>query len=125
MDAGLVGESLAPRTGRMYMRNQFPVRSTQFSFLMSMSKCAIALVCCAFLIQPLFAQTVNWPYYGADLYNSRYADIDQITPANVSTLKPAWIFHIGINGATGPSDPSMSMEMTPIVVQGVMYVTSG
>jgi quinohemoprotein ethanol dehydrogenase len=101
------------------MRNQFPVRSTQFSFLMSMSKCAIALVCCAFLIQPLFAQTVNWPYYGADLYNSRYADIDQITPANVSTLKPAWIFHTGI------SDPNMSMEMTPIVYNGVAYVTTG
>jgi len=67
----------------------------------------------------LFAQTVNWPYYGADLYNSRYADIDQITPANVSTLKPAWIFHTGI------SDPAMSMEMTPIVYDGVAYVTTG
>jgi len=101
------------------MRSKVPVRSTQFSFLMSMSKCAIALLCCAFVIQPLFAQTVNWPYYGADLYNSRYADIDQITPANVSTLKPAWIFHTGI------SDPEMSMEMTPIVYNGVAYITTG
>jgi quinohemoprotein ethanol dehydrogenase len=101
------------------MRNQFPVRSNQFSFLMSMSKCAIALLCCAFSVEPSFAQTVNWPYYGADLYNSRYADIDQITPANVSTLKPAWTFHTGI------SDPNMSMEMTPLVINGVMYITTG
>src|SRR5271170_1529167 len=106
------------------MRDQLPVRSTQFSFLMSMSKCAIALLCCAFLIQPLFAQTVNWAYNGADLYNSRYADIDQINPSNVSQLKPAWTFHTGINGA-GLADPEMAMEMTPIVINGVMYVTTG
>jgi len=101
------------------MRNQLLVRPTHFSFLWSMSKYAIALLCCAFSIEPLVAQTVNWPYNGADVFNSRYADIDQITPANVSTLKPAWIFHTGI------SDPNMSMEMTPIVINGVMYVTTG
>src|ERR1700733_559239 len=101
------------------MRNQFPVRSSQFSFLMSMSKCAIALLCCAFSIEPLFAQTVNWLYNGADLSNSRYADIDQINPSNVSQLKPAWTFHTGI------SDPNMSMEMTPIVFDGRMFVTTG
>jgi quinohemoprotein ethanol dehydrogenase len=101
------------------MRSQLPVRSTHLSFLLSMSKCAIALLCCAFLIQPLFAQTLNWPYYGADLYNSRYANIDQITPANVSQLKPAWTFHTGI------SDPEMAMEMTPIVINGVAYITTG
>jgi quinohemoprotein ethanol dehydrogenase len=99
------------------MRNQLPVRSTQFSF--SMWKCAIAFLCCAFSIEPLFAQEVDWPYHGADLYNSGFADIDQITPANVAQLKPAWIFHTGI------SEPNMAMEMTPLVVNGVMYVTSG
>src|SRR6204780_685721 len=101
------------------MRNQSPVRSSQFSFLMSMSKCAIALLCCAFSIEPFFAQEVDWPYNGADVYNSRFADIDQITPSNVSQLKPAWTFHTGI------SDPNMSMEMTPLVVDGVMYITTG
>ena len=100
------------------MRNQNPLRSTQFSF--PMSKCAIALLCCAFLIHPLFAQELDWPYYGADVYNSRFADIDQINPSNVSQLKPAWIFHTGYL-----SDPNMSMEMTPLVVNGVMYVTTG
>jgi quinohemoprotein ethanol dehydrogenase len=103
----------------MYMRNQLPVRSTQFSFPMSMSKCAIALLCCAFSIEPLFAQEVDWPYYGNDLSNSRYQNIDQINPANVSELKPAWIFHTGI------FDPNMSMEMTPLVINGVMYITTG
>src|ERR1700684_816901 len=103
--------------GRIHMRNQNPLRSTQFSF--PISKFAITLLCSAFLIEPLLAQTLNWPYYGADLYNTRFANVDQINPSNVSQLKPVWTFHTGING-TGSSDPSMSMEMTPIVYNGVM-----
>src|ERR1700728_906543 len=99
------------------MRSQLPVRSTQFSF--SMGKCAIALLCCAFSIQPLFAQELDWTYNGADVYNSRSQSIDQITPANVAQLKPAWTFHTGI------SDPNMAMEMTPLVINGVMYITTG
>jgi quinohemoprotein ethanol dehydrogenase len=99
------------------MRNKLLVRSSEISF--SLSKFAIALLCCAFSIEPLFAQTLNWAYYGNDVSNSRFQDIDQINPSNVSELKPAWTFHTGI------SDPNMSMEMTPLVVNGVMYVTTG
>jgi quinohemoprotein ethanol dehydrogenase len=100
------------------MRNQLPVRSTQFSF--PMSKWAIALLCCAFSIEPLFAQELDWPNYGNDVGNMRYANIDQITPANVSQLKPAWTFHTGFL-----SDANMSMEMTPIVINNVAYITTG
>src|SRR5580704_9399901 len=100
------------------MRTQSPVRSTQFSF--PISKCAIALLCCAFSIEPLFAQELDWSNYGNDVGNMRYANIDQITPANVSQLKPAWTFHTGYL-----SDPSMAMEMTPIIVDGTMFITTG
>jgi quinohemoprotein ethanol dehydrogenase len=100
------------------MRNQLPVRSTQFSF--PMPKCAIALLCCAFSIEPLFAQELDWSNYGNDVGNMRYANIDQITPANVSQLKPAWTFHTAVLG-----DANMSMEMTPIVINNVMYITTG
>jgi quinohemoprotein ethanol dehydrogenase len=100
------------------MRNQLPVRSTQFSF--SLSKFAIALLCCAFSIEPLFAQELDWSNYGNDVGNMRYANIDQITPANVSQLKPAWTFHTAVLG-----DANMSMEMTPIVINNVMYITTG
>src|SRR3984957_8995077 len=99
------------------MRTQWPARSPQFSF--PISKCAVALLSCAFLTEPLFAQTLNWPNNGNDQGNMRYQNIDQITPANVSQLKPAWTFHTGI------SDPRMAMEMTPIVVNGVAYITTG
>src|SRR5271155_3629470 len=99
------------------MQDQKPLRSSQFSF--PMSKCAIALLCCAFCTEPLFAQELDWRYYGQDLYNSRFQKIDQINPTNVSELKPAWTFHTGI------SDPNMAMEMTPLVINGVMYITTG
>src|SRR3984885_346725 len=98
------------------MQDENPVRETQGSFPF----CAIALLCCAFLIEPLCAQTANWPAYGNDLGNMRYANIDQITPANVSQLKPAWTFHTGYL-----TDPNMAMEMTPIVVNGMMFITTG
>src|ERR1700721_3157130 len=102
------------------MRNQLPGGSTQFGF--SLWKCAIALLCGAFSIEPLFAQELDWRYYGQDLYNSRFQNIDLINPSNVSQLKPAWTFHTGVL----PADhPRLTMEMTPLVIDGVMYITSG
>ena len=97
------------------MRNQLRVKSTRFSF--PMWKCAIALLCCAFSVEPLFAQEVDWTYYGNDVSNSRFQNIDQINPSNISQLKPAWTFHTGVGVNDG-------MEMTPIVVDGVMYITA-
>jgi quinohemoprotein ethanol dehydrogenase len=96
------------------MRNQLLARSTHFSF--PISKCAIAVLCCAFSIEPLFAQEVDWAHNGGDVNNSRFQSIDQINPSNVSQLKPAWTF------SGGPTDP-VSLRMTPIVVNGVMYIT--
>jgi quinohemoprotein ethanol dehydrogenase len=98
------------------MRIQLLARSTQLSF--AMSKCAVALLCCAFLIEPLFAQEVDWAYYGNDVSNSRFQNIDQINSSNISQLKPAWTFHTGVS-------PNLGMEMTPLVVDGVMYITAG
>jgi hypothetical protein len=39
------------------MRRQLPLGVTQFSF--PVWKCAIALLCCAFSIEPLFAQEID------------------------------------------------------------------
>src|SRR5580704_2870028 len=100
------------------MRDQLAVRSIQFSF--SVWKYAIALLCCAYSIEPSFAQELDWNYNGADVYNSRFQSIDQINPSNVSQLKTAWTFHTGYL-----SDPNMSMEMTPLVINGVMYIATG
>jgi quinohemoprotein ethanol dehydrogenase len=100
------------------MRNQLPVTSTQFSF--PLSRFAIALLCCAFLVEPLCAQTLDWPTYGNDQGNSRYQNIDQINLTNVNQLKAAWTFNTGYL-----NDPSMSMEMTPVMVDGMLFITTG
>src|SRR5438874_4145335 len=62
----------------------------------------------------------EWLAVGGDWSNSRYSTLTQITPANVKQLKGAWVIHLGSGlGA------KYSLEATPIVKDGVMYVTSG
>ena len=102
------------------MRYLLPIKSTQFSF--PLSKLAIALLCCAFSVEPLFAQELDWLYYGNDQGNTRYQNIDQITLSNVSQLKPVWTFQ---NGVLPVNVPRLTMEMTPLVINGTMYITSG
>ena len=56
----------------------------------------------------------DWPGYdGADTGN-RYSTLEQITKANVKHLTPAWIFPV-------PGAPRL--EVTPLVIDGVMYIT--
>jgi len=62
---------------------------------------------------------LNWRYYGNDPGNMRYQNVDQINTSNVSQLKPAWVFHTGVH------DKDASMETTPLVLNGVMYLSSG
>ena len=37
----------------------------------------------------------DWSSYGGDAGNTRYSPLTQITPANVSTLKPVWTWDSG------------------------------
>lgn len=64
----------------------------------------------------------EWPTYGHDYGDSRFSSLTQITPGNVTSLKPAWTFHMR------PPDRQArgfaSSEDTPIVVGGVMYVST-
>ena len=62
----------------------------------------------------------EWRAPGGDLNNTRYSVLDQLTPANVKELKGAWVTHLGSGLGT-----KYSLEVTPIVQDGVMYVTSG
>ena len=57
----------------------------------------------------------DWTVYGGDLANTRYAASDQINASNVQDLRLKWIFQTGIIG---------SFQATPIVEDGVMYVTT-
>jgi quinohemoprotein ethanol dehydrogenase len=85
--------------------------------------CASAMLMAAFNVPQLKAQenetNVSWRYYGNDLANTRFQNIDQVNTTNASQLKVAWVFHTGVNNS------NTSMEMSPIVIGGTMFVTSG
>jgi quinohemoprotein ethanol dehydrogenase len=86
----------------------------------------VLIVIVALLLAPSFnytaAQTavdrLDWPFYGNDPGGMRYVNADQINPSNVASLQPAWIFH------TKVTSMNTSFESQPIIVDGVMYVTS-
>jgi alcohol dehydrogenase (cytochrome c) len=57
----------------------------------------------------------NWTSYNGDYSGQRYSSLREIKPENVAKLRAAWVFHPG---------NSERLEATPVVVNGVMYVTS-
>ena len=63
----------------------------------------------------------EWPTYGGDLGNTRYAPLDQVTAANFNTLEIAWRFKVD---NLGPR-PEFNLQSTPLMVKGVLYSTGG
>jgi alcohol dehydrogenase (cytochrome c) len=64
------------------------------------------------LLQPV---SENWTSYNGDYSGRRYSSLRQINAENVTQLRAAWVFHPG---------NSRNLEVTPLVVRGIMYVTS-
>ncbi len=67
-----------------------------------------------------FEQIVNpnpgdWPTYHGRLNGNRHSALHQIDTSNVEHLAPAWMF---------PIARAQRLEGTPIVVDGIMYVTT-
>src|SRR5512144_490363 len=67
------------------------------------------------------ANAGEWPSYGADLANTKYRPLDQISAANFDKLEPAWTFR---TDNLGPR-PEGRLEATPLMVKGVLYTTAG
>src|SRR5688572_21452946 len=57
----------------------------------------------------------NWLIYGGGWNEQHYSPLKSIDATNVSRLKPAWSFDF---------DTYRGQESTPLVVDGVMYVSS-
>jgi quinoprotein glucose dehydrogenase len=73
----------------------------------------------------------DWPMYARDLAGTKFSPLKQITADNAGRLQPAWNVTLversqsqgrgrGAGGEAQPSNP----EVTPIVVNGVMYLLS-
>jgi alcohol dehydrogenase (cytochrome c) len=57
----------------------------------------------------------DWLGYNGRADGNRYTTLDQINKSNVSRLAPKWIFTL---------PDTSQLEVTPVVVDGVMYVTA-
>ena len=57
----------------------------------------------------------DWTTYNGGMSGSRYSTLTQITKANVASLAPKWMFSLRNTN---------NLQVTPIVSEGVMYVTS-
>jgi alcohol dehydrogenase (cytochrome c) len=57
----------------------------------------------------------DWPTYNGDPRGNRYTAATQINKSTVARLAPAWMFSIPDAG---------SLQVTPVVVDGIMYVTA-
>src|SRR5437667_2401246 len=65
------------------------------------------------LVAPLPGE--NWVSYNGDYSGRRYSRLSEINVNNVGRLRAEWIFH---------AHNSDRMEVTPVVVNGMMFVTS-
>ncbi len=64
------------------------------------------------LVQPASA---NWISYNGDYSGQRYSSLAEINPSNLAGLRAAWVFH---------ARDSKRLEVTPLVVDGMMFVTA-
>jgi quinoprotein glucose dehydrogenase len=77
------------------------------------------LVSCASI-----AAETEWPTYGHDRGAMRHSPLRQITPKNVATLAPAWTYHLRKTQGDTPAARFQPLQVTPLIVDGVMYLTS-
>jgi PQQ-dependent dehydrogenase (methanol/ethanol family) len=64
--------------------------------------------------QILHPKTGEWPTYYGSMSGNRHSALDQISAQNVSKLHLQWTYSL----------PYFGLEMTPLVIDGVMYVTA-
>lgn len=67
---------------------------------------------------PVYRGSMDWPVNRGDPNGNQYAAMAEINATNVHTLRPAWEYH------TGDASPRSSMYANPIVIDGVMYIST-
>lgn len=65
-------------------------------------------------LAPAFAADIDWPTYGLDLSNQRYATPSQINTGNVGKLTRAWAYQSGVKA---------TFQSTPIMVDRTVYLS--
>ena len=64
------------------------------------------------------ADPTDWAHYGNTAHGTRYSSLDEITGANVASLRRAWSY----SSASGPAAKARGgLQMTPLMVDGALY----
>ena len=108
-------------------------RRTSFGHSSRIGRVAGAIVAAALVSASAVGQeagrsaAADWPTYNRDLAGTRYSPLDQIDTANVGALEEVWSyrFHPEDGFIEGPSPAELFQQVTPIVVDGVMYLAAG
>ncbi len=69
----------------------------------------------------------DWPMYNRDLAGTRYSPLTQINTTNVTKLEQAWSFRFRTDEERKILRANLGAfsEVTPLVINGVMYITTG
>ena len=70
------------------------------------------------------AEPQNWLHHHQSYSGQRHSKLDQINASNIKDMKVAWTFALG-GIEKGGIWPHGGLEGTPIVEDGMMYVTDG
>ena len=84
----------------------------------------VTLAAAGVLVSCASQPVTDWPTYGHDPGGQRFSPLTQITPSNVVNLRVAWTYHMRPAGTTEGGGKFASSEVTPLVVDGSMYVTT-
>src|SRR5262249_42345 len=105
-------------SNRLLWRSMKPLR-------LNMASYTFALVLALAALPLVFAQSTRtnaageWRTYNHHPANTRFSPLSQIKASTVGRLKQAWVYRPSATGGRP------SAEATPIVVNGVMYLTAG
>jgi glucose dehydrogenase len=85
-------------------------------------------LCLALLITGLLSAqskipAADWPNYNRDVASTRFSPLAQINSGNVAQLAVAWTYRLRPDATSSPA--STFNQVTPIVVDGVMYLPAG
>lgn len=95
------------------------MKFTRFAMFLALTSVLPALL----LAQATKTQDADWPMYNRDLAGTRYSPLTQINTRNVAQLLQVWTYRLqpaNFRFATAGG----SAEVVPIVVNGVMYVST-
>jgi glucose dehydrogenase len=79
------------------------------------SRTAVLALASFALMTAAQGQPTEWKDWGGDAARTHYSPLNQINAANVSSLKPAWVWDGGQLGR--------SWEITPLLIDGLLYIS--